>query len=42
MGLILVVGVVLGTGCASSAQAPIDTSSGVLRGVAIDVHEAPG
>jgi len=42
MGLILVVGVVLGTGCASSAKAPIDTPSGVLRGLAIDVHEAPG
>jgi hypothetical protein len=42
MGLILVVGVVLGTGCASSAHAPTDASSGALEGVAIDVHEAPG
>jgi hypothetical protein len=42
IGLILVVGVVLSTGCVSSAQSPTDGFSGVLKGVAIDVHEAPG
>ena len=42
IGFVLVVGVVLSTGCVSSAQSPTDVSSGVLKGVAIDVHEAPG
>jgi len=41
MGMILIVGVVLSAGCASSAQSTTIASSGVLDGVAIDVHAAP-
>jgi hypothetical protein len=42
MGLILMVGVLLSSGCVSSGRSLTDASSGVLSGVNIDVHEAPG